>query len=703
MVEAERRASCRRAASSAKYTAMFACAPACGWTFACSAPKSVLRAVDRELLDLVDDLAAAVVALAGIALGVLVRRHRADGLEDARPGEVLGRDQLDLAALPLELAAEQRRRSRGRRRRGRRCEAGRAMPGRRPCRSSLPRDDSMLEDGGDGPERLVGRNRTLPQHHGLGPGEVDHGRRRSRQLARRRRPRRPPRGSPPAPRRGVAGPARPARLALVATMAPTRDEHSRAARSSAGTRTPIVSGRVPVSQRVPPRRDSAGRACTARAGARARSHRPRRAARAGIRTARSSRPRRAPSAGVSSRPFSRYSVGGPAPPSTASRPARRRCRSGRRRARPARIASTAASTSDTAPLDDPVAARQVRRDVATSAYPSSSSRAAVVAACPSPTSSTSAAARAQHVERCRARPPRRAVADERNVRLPVAHLGHQRRQLLRRRRRAGSRRRGRTARPEGRRRRSCSSSSISSPVRAAFSRASASASGDTSIAVTCAPGRSSAIASAIAPVPVPTSSTRGDWRARAGAASARSTTISVSGRGISARRVDGEREPAEAPLAEDVRERLARAPGARRARGSRRARSRSAAGRSRCRARSAAARARARAAARRRGAASRSLVPEVLVRAGARNLAAADGHASSAAPAILRLQRLGELLEVAVEDLVEAVHRQLDPVVGERGSPGSCRCGSSRRARPSRSASLRAAESSACCRSRSGS
>ena len=33
-----------------------------------------LRAVDRELLDLVDDLAAAVVAAAGIALGVLVRR-----------------------------------------------------------------------------------------------------------------------------------------------------------------------------------------------------------------------------------------------------------------------------------------------------------------------------------------------------------------------------------------------------------------------------------------------------------------------------------------------------------------------------------------------------------------------------------------------------------------------------------------------------
>ena len=59
--------------------------------------EELLRAVDRELLDLVDDLAAAVVAAAGIALGVLVRRHGADRLEHARPGEVLGCDQLDLA------------------------------------------------------------------------------------------------------------------------------------------------------------------------------------------------------------------------------------------------------------------------------------------------------------------------------------------------------------------------------------------------------------------------------------------------------------------------------------------------------------------------------------------------------------------------------------------------------------------------------
>ena len=70
--------------------------------------EQLLRTIDRKLLDLVDDLAAAVVALAGVALGVLVRRHRPHGLEHRRPREVLGGDQLDLAALPLELLPEQR-------------------------------------------------------------------------------------------------------------------------------------------------------------------------------------------------------------------------------------------------------------------------------------------------------------------------------------------------------------------------------------------------------------------------------------------------------------------------------------------------------------------------------------------------------------------------------------------------------------------
>ena len=71
--------------------------------------EELLRAVDRELLDLVDDLAAAVVAAAGVPLGVLVREHGADRLEHGRPREVLRRDQLDLPALAVGLSTDQRR------------------------------------------------------------------------------------------------------------------------------------------------------------------------------------------------------------------------------------------------------------------------------------------------------------------------------------------------------------------------------------------------------------------------------------------------------------------------------------------------------------------------------------------------------------------------------------------------------------------
>ena len=71
--------------------------------------EEVLRPVDRELLDLVDDLAAAVVPAAGIPLCVLVRGHGADRFEHARPREVLRCDQFDLVALTLELTTEQDR------------------------------------------------------------------------------------------------------------------------------------------------------------------------------------------------------------------------------------------------------------------------------------------------------------------------------------------------------------------------------------------------------------------------------------------------------------------------------------------------------------------------------------------------------------------------------------------------------------------
>ena len=124
------------------------------------------RATARELLDLVDDLAAAVVALARIPLGVLVRRDRADGLEHARPGEVLGRDQLDLAALALELAPEERRRSRGRSPRARRRSVARRSAGRRPSRHRTRRPECEPLRGERPSQRGAGTLERLGRGHG---------------------------------------------------------------------------------------------------------------------------------------------------------------------------------------------------------------------------------------------------------------------------------------------------------------------------------------------------------------------------------------------------------------------------------------------------------------------------------------------------------------------------------------------------------
>ena len=65
--------------SSARNAAMLAFAPECGCTLACSAPNSAQARVAGELLGLVDHEVAAVVPLARVALGVLVREHRANG------------------------------------------------------------------------------------------------------------------------------------------------------------------------------------------------------------------------------------------------------------------------------------------------------------------------------------------------------------------------------------------------------------------------------------------------------------------------------------------------------------------------------------------------------------------------------------------------------------------------------------------------
>ena len=70
------------------------------------AAEDLLGALDRQVLGHVDPLAAAVVAAAGVALGVLVREHRALAVEHGLGHEVLGGDHLQRALLALELVRE---------------------------------------------------------------------------------------------------------------------------------------------------------------------------------------------------------------------------------------------------------------------------------------------------------------------------------------------------------------------------------------------------------------------------------------------------------------------------------------------------------------------------------------------------------------------------------------------------------------------
>ena len=72
-------------------------------------------ALARQVLHLVDDLVAPVVATAGIPLRVLVGQHRARGGQHRRRGEVLGRDQLQRRLLAVELLSDAGRRPRRRR------------------------------------------------------------------------------------------------------------------------------------------------------------------------------------------------------------------------------------------------------------------------------------------------------------------------------------------------------------------------------------------------------------------------------------------------------------------------------------------------------------------------------------------------------------------------------------------------------------
>ena len=275
--------------------------------------EELLRAVDRELLDLVDDLAAAVVAPARVPLGVLVRRHAADRLEHGRPGEVLRRDQLDLAALPVELPAEQPGDLRVELLEALASGAPRSCAARRPSvllRAGFPAlycRYRSAERSPEPPQRLVHRRRA---------GTEDD---RLRACASRAPSTRVPGSSPPssaAPTASrslcgtsasVRGSGPPGRFALVAASAPTRVEQL--AGCPCERRHPDADrGRPRACQPTePPGRVREHERVAARAGAPARSSPPVRRAPGCTRAARRGRPRRAPSAARPRAPSARYS------------------------------------------------------------------------------------------------------------------------------------------------------------------------------------------------------------------------------------------------------------------------------------------------------------------------------------------------------------------------------------------------------------
>ena len=493
-----------------------------------------------------------------------------DRLEHARPGEVLRRDQLDLAALALQLAADQLGDLRvdvG--------EAGAAevleglLRRREPSARCYSRNRS---GGGRGQplERIGGRNRALAQHLRLGAGDVDHRRGRARQLAAVERgaaglanlaPERPRGGAGPGRRAGSRSSRRPRRPG-PARRAPARRQPAPGRRSSPAS--------APLSQRN--RRAGFGSTSVYGAGQqRPGDHgRPAAQLRHALEQHRRRRRRAARTAGSRAALQPRRAAR-PAPRGTGRRRARRPCRSA---GSPAARRGSPLPPARRRPIAPPrlgpcrsgPGSSGCSRTLASPAAPTRSS------ARPSPDLEHEAAAGPKHVRARRAASRRGVlVADGRDPRLPVAHLGLEPVDLARAARTAGWRRRGRSCRRARRAGRACSNAT-SSPVAAAFARATSSASSETSIAVTT---RARMLVG-----------DRERDRARAGADIEHRGRVEPAeqleaaldddlrlGPGDEDAPVDLQRQPPEAPLAEDVRDRLAAARGARAARGRRRARS----------------------------------------------------------------------------------------------------------------------------------
>ncbi len=91
---------------SAWNTPWLAWLPEFGCTLAKAHAEQLAGPLDRQVLGHVDELAAAVVALAGIAFGILVRHHRTLRFHHGAAHDVLAGDQLDLVALAAKLVGD---------------------------------------------------------------------------------------------------------------------------------------------------------------------------------------------------------------------------------------------------------------------------------------------------------------------------------------------------------------------------------------------------------------------------------------------------------------------------------------------------------------------------------------------------------------------------------------------------------------------
>ena len=399
----------------------------------------------------------------------------------------------------------------------------------------------------DAGERVLGGDRPSRSTRGSGPvrsSTVD-----GVPGARRRRARPPPPGAPPARPRGAAG------RSTVEVRARRRHcshlaSSMRPEPASSGTRTPIVSGRSPVSHGY--RQAGSGRrACTARAAAPARPRRsprssgthPSRTSTLAARRARSaaratvSWPPTAPAPGPprygeQARPYT-VSVG----ITTSPRPgARRRRRDG----------------GHGEALGSPLAPGQVVRDDDV-LVPELAQEAGDAAGVPV-RDLEHEAPRGEHGEGAAGDRLRRALGDERDARLPVAHLAWEPVQV------AGADvrriRDDEAPRPFGEAsKRSHSASSTGTPV-LPLPRATSSASFDASIPVTSAPGCSSAIRARSPRCPCRRRARGVPRRPRSARGTARRRSPSRTRHEDA--RVDVEEEAPEAPLAEHVGERLAR-------------------------------------------------------------------------------------------------------------------------------------------------